>query len=79
MPLHKHGHNHFKSQLLLFPVPEITATLITLSEHWSRTDLCAEPSFSPLTLHEFTTTHSTNSIVKFGDETIVLGLIKNND
>ncbi len=48
-------------------------------EHRSPTGLCPEPLLYSLYTHDCVSSHSSTSIVKFADDTVVLGLIFNND
>ncbi len=50
------------------------------TEHRSPTGLCPEPpALLSLHTHDRVSSHSSTSIVKFADDTVVLGLISNND
>ena len=46
-------------------------------EHWDSTGLCAEP-FTLFT-NDCTPTHSSNTIIKFADDTTIVGLISDGD
>ena len=48
-------------------------------QHWGTTRVCAQPLLSPLFTDDCVAMHASNSIIKFADDTTVVGLITNND